>query len=239
MNENRKSVSWNHPWSFTLIELLTVIAIIAILAGMLLPALNAAKEKARAVQCTGNLRNIALQVENYESSYGDYYIPCCRGTSCWGKILYDNGIVKSLIKTNVIPKEYKCPSETRVRKSGGIEYPTPALEITATYDYGLNISFHSYCANWSGRTPKKHRLRQPASVMNIAETSSFLLPGIKHSGTINYYYVGFDYPGLSYRHSKKMNCVFMDGHVSGFDYAGSGKPARADVFWGSDSKWKF
>ena len=81
MSENRKSVSWNHPWSFTLIELLIVIAIIAILAGMLLPALNAAKEKARAVQCTGNLRNIALQVENYESSYGDYYIPCCRGTS--------------------------------------------------------------------------------------------------------------------------------------------------------------
>ena len=224
---------------FTLIELLVVIAIIAILAGMLLPALNVAKEKARAIQCTGNLRNIVVQVNAYESNFGDYYIPCCRVTTPWGKILYDNGLVKSLTKTNLYAKEYKCPSETRKRTSSSVVYPQPALEIVGTYDYGLNISYHSYCSSWTNRTAKKFRIRQPSRVMNIAETSKFKLPGTAYSESINYYYVGYSYPGLAYRHSKKVNCAFMDGHVAGYSYVGSGKPASADVFWGSDAKWKF
>ena len=95
--------------AFTLIELLVVIAIIAILAAMLLPALSKAREKARTISCTSNVKQSMTMVQFYQDEYNGY-ISCLRAGQPFAGVMVEQGYGDY--------KSFHCPSAIYYKDSG-------------------------------------------------------------------------------------------------------------------------
>jgi prepilin-type N-terminal cleavage/methylation domain-containing protein/prepilin-type processing-associated H-X9-DG protein len=205
---------------FTLIELLIVIAIIAILGALLLPALSRARKTAKSIACASNLKQIGLIFTNYVDDSNGFMINYLAGSRPWTRYdygeLFKNGHVNDANEGLFI-----CPADDNPYTSG------------MPCSYGLNIGVARESTTPEGisvRCVRRHK-RPSETFLLIDTTLSDIgdsLPIRLDSSTDkkeNIY-------AAAERHGNSVNALYLDMHVNNIPNPRLNMPqTSSDIFW--------
>ena len=214
--------------AFTLVELLTVIAIIALLAAILFPVFAQARDKARGISCVSNLRQMGMALVQYTQDY-DGNMPNNDNSGGGGRWESTFDMMRPYYKSDQV---LICPAATEADKFhifSDSSRPLCTYSINNTYWYdGTEKTFEKPGMLESAFADPSNTVFLGDSKAEGGNAWGFQVTGYQYMATTPITQGSGSQGSFSYRHRGGANFVFFDGHVKWLPVGETNKRARAD-----------